>query len=190
MKKLRVVVSLILFLFITFYFLDFAELLPKRFHVLTQIQLIPALLALNTAVLIALLVLTLLFGRIYCSTICPMGIFQDISDWVAKRFHRKKKYPHLKERKILRWSVVGLVLLAFLAGSQILLSLLDPYSAYGRMAVHLFKPAYLGINNLITLIGTHFHNYRFYAVDIFIASMASLIIAAFTFAVIGYLSYR
>ena len=78
LKKIRVTVSVILFALITLYFLDFADYLPKQFKVLTEIQFIPALLALNVIVLIALLALTFLFGRVYCSSVCPMGVFQDV----------------------------------------------------------------------------------------------------------------
>jgi ferredoxin len=67
---------------------------------------------------------------------------------------------------------------------------LDPYSAYGRIVLNLFKPVYLEINNLVTIVSTHFHNYRFYAVDIFMASAASLVVASLTFLIIGFLSYK
>src|ERR1019366_6925640 len=133
MKKVRITLSLILFSLITFYFLDFADLLPHKFHAVMQWQMVPAILAMNLVVLTLIVVVTLLFGRVYCSSLCPMGIFQDIADWIAKRFNRKKKYPHFKEYRILRWSIVAIVLVAFLCGFHILLNLLDPYSAYGRI---------------------------------------------------------
>ncbi len=75
LKKIRVGVSLALLVLITFYFLDFAELLPLKFDFLAHIQFIPALLSLNALILISLVVLTLLFGRVYCSSVCPMGVY-------------------------------------------------------------------------------------------------------------------
>ncbi len=190
MKKLRIAISLILFSAITCYFLDFAEILPNRFHVLAQVQLIPALIALNVIVVLFIFLLTLFFGRIYCSSLCPLGILQDITDLVAKRFHRKKKYPHFKEQKILRWAIVAVVIAAFIFGIHIVLNLLDPYSVFGRIATNIFKPVYLTGNNLIAAVGNHYNNYRFYQADIFIASVSSLVIAAVSFAVIIFLSYR
>ena len=190
MKKVRIVISLILFSLITCYFLDFADLLPQQLHGLMRWQLIPALLAMNMVVLISLVVITLLFGRIYCSSLCPMGILQDMADWLAKRFHRKKKYPHLKEQKILRWSMVALVVLAFTGGFHLILNLLDPYSAYGRIATNIFKPVYLAINNLVAAVGNYFNNYHFYEMDIFMASISSLVIAVCTLLIIGFLSYK
>lgn len=159
LKKIRVTVSVILFTFITLYFLDFAGYLPGQFKVLTEIQFIPALLALNVVVLVALLVLTLLFGRVYCSSICPMGIFQDVVAWVSKKIRKKKKHTFSKAKNVLRWSVLGITLVAFLFGFTFLLGLLDPYGAYGRIVTHVFRPAYLAGNNLLESIFTSFGNH-------------------------------
>lgn len=190
LKKTRVAVSLLLFCTLTLYFLDFAALLPTPLHQLTRVQLVPALLALNILVLAGLLALTLLFGRVYCSSICPMGVLQDAVDWVAKKRHRKKKYRTYKEQKLLRWAVVAVTALAFLAGSSFIISLLDPYSAYGRIATTLFKPVYQEGNNALAWIGSQFKNYRFYKVDILFTSMTALVTALLTLAIIGFMSYR
>ncbi|MDE3145345.1 MAG: 4Fe-4S binding protein [Bacteroidota bacterium] len=190
MKKIRIVVSLILFTLITFYFLDFAGILSNRFHVIAQLQFIPALVALNVSAVMFIFLITFFFGRIYCSSICPLGILQDISNWLAKRFHRKKKYPHFKEQRILRWSIVALTTATFIFGIHILLNFLDPYSAFGRIATNIFKPAYLAINNIAAAVGNHFNNFRFYKVNIFIASISSLAIASLTFIIIIFLSYK
>lgn len=190
LKKIRVAVSLVLFSLISFYFLDFADLLPKRIHLLTELQFVPALIAFNIVALLIVIALTVLFGRVYCSSVCPMGVFQDIVDWVAKRFHRKKKYPHFKERKILRWSIVTATVITFFAGVSIVVSLIDPYSAYGRMATNLFRPAYLLGNNTIAWIDNYYGHYQFYKVDVFVSSIVALLIASITILVIGFLSYK
>lgn len=190
LKKIRVTVSVILFTFITLYFLDFAGYLPGQFKVLTEIQFIPALLALNVVVLVALLVLTLLFGRVYCSSICPMGIFQDVVAWVSKKIRKKKKYTFSKAKNVLRWSVLGITLVAFLFGFTFLLGLLDPYGAYGRIVTHVFRPAYLAGNNLLESIFTSFGNHTFYRVSIYNLSVFSTITALVTLLVIGFLAWK
>lgn len=50
---------------------------------LAKIQLVPAILSVNVTVIVLLLILTLLFGRIYCSVICPLGVMQDIFTWLG-----------------------------------------------------------------------------------------------------------
>ena len=69
LRKIRIGISVVLFALITFYFLDFANILPNSFHRLAHIQFVPAVLSLSIGILIVLIALTLLFGRIYCSTL-------------------------------------------------------------------------------------------------------------------------
>lgn len=98
LRKLRIAVAVVMLSLVTFYFIDFAGLLPEGFSVLEHIQFVPAVLSLSTAVLVALVALTLLLGRLYCSVICPMGIFQDviarISRGLGKKPKKKKRYQY------------------------------------------------------------------------------------------------
>jgi ferredoxin len=120
-----------------------------------------------------------------------MGVFQDIISWISKRTaKKKKKYTYSKPKTILRWSIVGITAASFFFGITSLLGLLDPYSAYGRMATHLFKPVYMAANNLLASIFISFGNYQFYFVDIFIFSLFSFIVAAITFLVVGFLAWK
>ena len=73
LRKFRIIAALFCFLFITLLFLDFTGSIHVWFGWLAKIQFLPAVLALNVAVVLALIILTLIFGRIYCSVICPMG---------------------------------------------------------------------------------------------------------------------
>lgn len=191
LKKLRLGISLLLFILITFYLLDFAGVLPAGFHWLAKIQFIPALLSLNLVILVALIVMTLLFGRIYCSSICPMGTFQDAASWISKRTAKKKKrYKFSKAKTVLRWSVLATAIISFALGYGVLFGLVDPYSAYGRMAVNILKPVYLGLNNLLELIFTGFGNYTFYKMDVFVTSFTALSVAAITLLAIGLLAWK
>ncbi|NLA63789.1 MAG: 4Fe-4S binding protein, partial [Bacteroidales bacterium] len=104
LRKIRISVSILLFSLITLYFLDFRELLPQNLHFLAKIQFVPALLSLNLIILVSLLLLTFVFGRVYCSSICPMGIFQDIVGWLSKKAKRKKRYTYSPAKSILRWA--------------------------------------------------------------------------------------
>ena len=191
LKKTRVFLSVIFFGLITFYFLDFAELLPNKLHVLAHIQFVPALLSLSFIILGVLIVLTLLFGRIYCSTICPMGVFQDIVTWLSKKTARKRKrFNYSPAKTILRWSVLGITILAFFGGFSFVIGLLDPYSAFGRMTVNVFKPLYMLGNNGLESVFSKFNNYTFYQVDASILSISAFVIGLVTFLLIGFLAWK
>jgi polyferredoxin len=196
LKKIRVAISVAIFAAITFYLLDFAGLMPNSAHVLAQIQFVPAVLTLlsgSVIVFAVLVVLTLLFGRVYCSSICPMGVFQDIASWAAKRMAKKgkrKRYKYSPDKTILRWAVLAVTIVAFIAGFPFLLGLIDPYSAFGRIIVDVFRPVYMAGNNLLESIFSHFGNYTFYKVEIFIMSIASFAIGIVTFLAIGFLARK
>lgn len=189
LRMLRVAVSVVLFSMITFYFLDFAEITGHHSW-LERIQLVPALLSGSLVIVLSLLVLTFLFGRVYCSSICPMGVFQDIVNWVARKINRKKKYGYRPEWKMLRWGVLAVVVIAWLTGLTFLAGLVEPYSAYGRMAAHIFSPVYLALNNLLAWVFTSFGNYTFYYVDISIRAVAALAVALLTLAVIAHFAFH
>ena len=190
LRKIRIGVSITFFTIITLYFLDFRELLPQSLHFLAEIQFLPALLALNIIILISLVLLTFVFGRVYCSSICPMGVYQDVVAWFSKKAKRRKRYTYSPAKTIWRWATLSIVLVAFLFGFTFLLGLLDPYGAYGRIVTHLFRPAYLAGNNLLESIFTQFNNYTFFRVGIYMLSVASTAIALFTLLGIGFLAWR
>ncbi len=145
LKKIRLILAVICFLLITLLFLDFTGTLHQWFGWLAKIQFLPALLALNTGVIIGLIVLTLFFGRIYCSVICPLGIFQDITLRLSRRFNKKKRFSFSRALPWLRYGVLILAIAAFALGMGSLVALLDPpYGAYGRVANNLFSPVYQG----------------------------------------------
>lgn len=75
LRKIRITLAVICFALITLLLLDFTGTLHTWFGWLARIQFLPAVLALNVAVVVSLVVLTLLLGRVYCSVICPLGVF-------------------------------------------------------------------------------------------------------------------
>ena len=74
---------------------------------------------------------------------------------------------------MLRWTVLGVTVIASVCGFSVVLGLLDPYSAYGRIVVHIFKPVYMLGNNLLESVFSRFDNYTFYQVDTSVLSLSS-----------------
>ena len=191
LKKLRVIISIIFFALITFLFLDFAALMPDSFHRLAHIQLIPALISRMAIIVLLLFVITFLFGRVYCSSICPMGIYQDIVSWISKKAAKnKKRYKYSPAKNILRVSVLVIALATFILGYPVLLAFIDPYSAYGRIVVSIFKPVYITGNNVLESIFTSFGNYTFYKVEVLMLSIFTFVTSLLTFLAIGFFAWK
>ena len=76
LKGLRVVLAILIFVPILLFFVDFADVLPDNLHTLLHLQIMPAILGGMAGLVVFQFVLALLFGRIYCSVICPAGVLQ------------------------------------------------------------------------------------------------------------------
>lgn len=187
LRKIRTILAVVVFVLITLLFLDFTGTLHHWLSWLAKIQFLPAVMALNVVVVVALLLLTLVFGRIYCSIICPLGIFQDI----LARLHRKKNhYSNSKEVKWLRYPVLVVFIIAAVAGIGSLFQLLAPYSAYGRIATMIFQPVWKLGNNVLAVLAERADSYAFYSVDVWMKSLPVFIIAAVTLVVLFVLAWR
>ncbi len=144
LKKIRIAAAAVFFVGITLLFLNLAAVLQPWLGWMPKIQFLPAVMALDLGVIIALVLLTLLFGRFYCSVVCPMGVFQDVVSLLsARRKGKKARFRWSPEVKWLRYGVWVLFVAALIAGVHAFVSLLAPYSAYGRMVQTLFAPAHL-----------------------------------------------
>ena len=191
LRKIRIILAAICFVAVTLLFLDFTGTLHLWFGWLAKIQFLPAVLALNFVVIAILLVLTLLFGRIYCSVICPLGIFQDcVSNLSSRRKGKKARFSYSKEIKWLRYGVLVLFVIALVAGLNALVALLAPYSAYGRMVQSLLAPVWQWGNNLLAWIAERQDSYAFVTKDVWLKSLPTLIVAAVTFVVVVVLAWR
>lgn len=189
LRRIRTILALVVFVLITLLFLDVTGTLHRYFGWLASIQFWPALLALHVGVVALLVVLTLVFGRIYCSVICPLGVMQDI----ISRLHgirKKNRFTYSKEKRWLRYGVLVVFVASALAGVNAVVSLLAPYSSYGRIASSLMKPVYEAGNNVLAAIAEHLDSYAFYSVDVWMKSLPTMIVASVTLVVIAVLAWR
>lgn len=189
LKKLRAILGTIFLVCITALFLDFTGTLKVWLSWMADAQFLPAVLGLNFVAIAIVLALTLLFGRIYCSVICPAGTYQDAVSHIAAKF-KKSRFSFSKENKILRFSVLGVFVILLLVGLNSIAILIAPYSAYGRMVENLFGPIYKGVNNLLAKAAEHYDSYAFYEVDVWIKAMPVFIVAIVTAIVFTVLSWR
>ena len=189
LRTIRLTAAIVCFTLITLLFLDFTGTLHTWFGWLAKIQFLPAVLALNIGVVLFLIVLTLLFGRIYCSVICPLGVFQDAVSWFSGK-QKKNRFRYSPALKWLRYGVLAVFILALVAGLNAFVVLLAPYSAYGRMVSSLLAPVWQWGNNLLAYFAERAESYAFYEVDVWMKSLSTLIIAVITLIVLFVFEWR
>ena len=192
LRKIRIILATIFFAGVTLLFLDFTGTLHAWLGWMAKIQFLPAALALNFAVVAVLLLLTLVFGRVYCSVICPLGVMQDVISWIHGKTKKKNRFRFTwsPAKNWIRYSVLALFVVALIVGAHSLVALVAPYSAYGRIASNLLAPLYQWGNNFLAWIAEKADSYAFYSVDVWMKSLPTFIIAAVTFILIAVLAWR
>jgi len=149
LKYLRVVVSSAILLGLSLALLGSASSsLTKLGSWLAALQFAPSLLALTAGASLSLacvatVVATLLMGRVYCSSICPLGALQDVIARLASWRHKKKRRPlaYAKPVPRIRAAVLLIAILGIVSGwTGLVVSLLDPYSNFGRIVAELLRP--------------------------------------------------
>ncbi len=142
LRRFRIAISLLIFIALVICFADIYNLTGHALTGLLHWQFVPALLGVasgSLGILLFFLLFTLLFGRVYCSTLCPLGTYQDMVRRLANLFKSKKarRMSYSKPHTILRYTLLVTALAFFAFGSSALLLWLDPYSNFGRMATNL-----------------------------------------------------
>ena len=189
LRKIRITLATVMFIGITLLFLDFTGTMHHWVSWMPKLQFLEAVLALNVVVIVALLVLTLVFGRIYCSVICPLGIMQDIFGWLGKKA-KKNRYTYSKQKHALSMAFFTFMLILIVLGGGTIVQLLAPYSAFGRICTNLLQPVWMAGNNVLAAIAEHYDSYAFYHTNIWMRALPSLIISIVTLVILAVLAWR
>ena len=174
LKYFRVIISLFFLVTATLIFIDIRHEFSEGFiSSFLYLQFVPSAVrifqvtALSATGFLLIILLTALFGRVYCSTICPLGILQDVISWISIKFRKiKRPYKYSKPSNILRYSLLGLTVIFILFGSFLLLTLLDPYSNFGRFVSYFGRPGVIEVNNSLSSFLMERGNYFLFPVTV------------------------
>lgn len=196
LKKVRVVISFVFLLSITLLFFDLSFTIQSSFSEYPLfLQFIPSLLnfisfsSLLGLGFIIVLLLTLVFGRVYCSTICPLGILQDIITYLSKKI-KPKYYSITKPFTKTRYIILIITGLLLVSGTSIGLNIFDPYSNFGRIANNILRPIVIGINNIISSFFELFDSYAISPIEFKGINYIPFIFALSVLVIIFWLSYK
>lgn len=159
LRKGRIALSLIFFAVYSMVLLDLSGMLSERFtRGVLYLQYAPSaihffnLMSLAGGGFIFIMLLTFIFGRVYCSSLCPLGVLQDITARISRKFTYRKRYHHAQPYRKLNYAVLVLVIITAFAGFLLPLNLTDPYSNFGRISTGLTRPAFILLNNGVAAI--------------------------------------
>ena len=86
--------------------------------------------------------------------------------------------------------MLGVFIIAMIAGIGSVVALLAPYSSYGRIVSNLFAPVYQWGNNVLAYFAERSDSYAFYETSVWLKSLPTFIIAAVTFVALVVLAWR
>ena len=166
LKGIRIAVSSVFFILISLLFLDFQNIFaPLIANKVLYWQFVPSLLAFFHGTLsaafgfLAVFALTLLLGRVYCSTFCPLGTLQDLFGFVRRKVGKQRSYEPLTANNLPRYLILGVTVVLLIADHGVLLNLLDPFSGFGRIIANLLRPLVIIFNNLAAAVLEQFGIY-------------------------------
>ncbi|MCE5345648.1 MAG: 4Fe-4S binding protein [Bacteroidales bacterium] len=196
LKRIRVVISTLVFICFFLLFVDIRSILPANYSdIVLFLQFVPSLLrfhdlgTLAAAGFLIVLLITLFTGRTYCSFFCPLGIGQDLFSRIGGRIRRKfRRYGYKKPFTIIRYSILAITLIFTMIWGIFMLTLLDPYSIFGRFMTYFAKPAVLVLNNFAAGILGKFDVYTLSNIPVKGYPLISYSIPAFFFILVGILS--
>ncbi len=87
-------------------------------------------------VLVFFTILTLCFGRIYCSTLCPLGVLMDICAFVLKPWRKKSSFK--KGGKVFHFTLAVLAICLLCVGFAGVFGFLEPFSLFGKIWTSIF----------------------------------------------------
>lgn len=156
LRTFRIILSGLIFICFFLVFVDFKSLIPAKYiNILLFLQFVPSSLKFYSIGTIAaggfivVLLLTLLTGRTYCSFLCPLGIGQDINSRIGGKFKKRfRRFGYKKPHTVLRYILLGVTLVVTMIWGIYMITLLDPYSIFGRFMTFFAKPSVIWINNV------------------------------------------
>lgn len=173
LKRARVAVSILFFIFTTFILLNVNEwLTTKGSGLITYLQFAPSLVkflsiaGFSALGFVLVIIVTLVWGRVYCSSICPLGTLQDIISRISRKFSKKKNHYLLKPYSIIQYSILSLAIIFVLSGSIFLLNLLDPFSIFGKITSNVVRPVIFQMYNFTSSIFESVNLFLFYPAEI------------------------
>ena len=187
LRKIRICLQIITMTLVTLLLLGIGFQVHLWAGWVAKIQFFPAILALSFGVLALLIAATFIFGRIYCSVICPLGIMQDIFSWIGGKV-KKNRFYYAKEKLWLRMVCVVVFIIAMIIGFAPVTTLIEPYSAYSRIVNSLFKPLYDMLNNWLAGMDAANDRYNFTEVQIWMRSVTTFVVAIATLVILGALA--
>lgn len=132
LKVIRIFLAIIFFVAAVAYLFIGPQVHPMA-AVTAKVQILPSAIAVSLGAILIWLPATFLFGRIYCSTACPVGMLQDTMLPLRRRLKRHPRF-HFKSAQQLRFHIALVYLLCLIIGLVAVPYLIEPWNIMRNIA--------------------------------------------------------
>lgn len=98
-----------------------------------KFQIIPSAIQTCLGTTVFWIIATLLFGRVYCSTVCPVGTIQDLAIWARRKIDTEHTFRY-EEGKHIRYVVLLGYLVSLALGITIVGFIIEPWNIMRNVA--------------------------------------------------------
>lgn len=134
LKHIRVVVSLV-FLVECVALVWLGRMAPAHAEVAGKLQIVMSMIAASAVAALLWLPLTIVLGRVYCSSVCPLGTLQDVFIHLRRRV-RRQAFRYRKPRRS-GYIFLGIYIVSVVAGVSLVPLLLEPWPAFANIVTEL-----------------------------------------------------
>lgn len=118
LKHIRVILSLI-FLIEAIVFVALGASAPHHTSIAFRLQIMPSMLAASMGATLTWIVATILFGRVYCSTVCPLGTIQDLMTFTREKVCRRPIVHRYAPMRKIRYDILIVYAVLTIAGASL-----------------------------------------------------------------------
>ncbi len=136
----RIAVSLIVLVLLGAGMVCVAWRVPAVWTWLERIQLGRAIAVMSLSVFAVWMLVTLVFGRVYCSTVCPAGTIMDACSRMAHRGCKGREYHYRRPLPEIRYVTLAIWAVGLALGISFIATLLDPLMVTERICSGLLAP--------------------------------------------------
>lgn len=132
LRRIRIAMSVLMLIAAVGLLVFNSTLLPCRY--VEKLQLIPLLLGETVGITLFWVMVTVLFGRIYCSFVCPVGALQDVVAGIRRRIPRLRRAGFYREPMKVRYHVLIIYFVCLLLSFAAVPLLIEPWSIMRNIA--------------------------------------------------------
>lgn len=116
LTHIRIILSIV-FLLEALAFVLLGASAPRHTAVTSHLQIVPSMLSASIGATATWIVATLLMGRVYCSTVCPLGTLQDVATFTREKIFRRPISHRFTPCRRIRYDVLIIYAVLTIAGS-------------------------------------------------------------------------